>query len=98
VLGATMLIAATLQARDRDRGLHRPLARTCAAAAVACVGLGAARPAPLVLGLALVFLLSIPWGYAVARRLASPADPPTQLACLPRRRPVPAEPRPASDS
>jgi uncharacterized membrane protein (UPF0136 family) len=74
VLGATMLIAATLQAWDRDRGLYRPLARTCAAVAVACLGLGAARPAPLILGLALVLLLSIPWGFAVARRLANPAD------------------------
>jgi hypothetical protein len=44
--------------------------------AVACAGVGAARPAPLVLGLALVLLLSIPWGFAVARRLASPADSP----------------------
>jgi len=33
-------------------------------------GQGALRPAPLVLGLALVLLLSIPWGLAVARRLA----------------------------
>jgi len=31
---------------------------------------GAARPAPLILGLALVLLLSLPWGLAVARRLA----------------------------
>ena len=73
VLCAAMLISASLQAWDRDRGLYRPLARTCAAVAVACLGLGAARPAPLVLGLALVLLLSIPWGFAVARRLASPA-------------------------
>ena len=55
----------------RDRGLYRPLARICAAVAVACVGVGAARPAPLVVGLALVVLLSIPWGLAVARRLAT---------------------------
>ncbi|MGH3187117.1 MAG: low temperature requirement protein A [Streptosporangiaceae bacterium] len=74
VLCATMLLAASLQAWDRDRGLYRPLARICAAAAVACVGLGAARPAPLVLGLVLVLLLSIPWTYAVVRRLANPAD------------------------
>jgi low temperature requirement protein LtrA len=73
VLGATMLLAASLPAWDRDRGLYRPLARMCAAAAVACLGLGAARPAPLVLGLVLVLLLGIPWGFAVARRLASPA-------------------------
>jgi low temperature requirement protein LtrA len=71
MLGATMLIAATLQAWDRDRTLYRSLARICAVVAVACVGVGAARPAPLVLGLALVILLSIPWGYAVVRRLAS---------------------------
>ena len=73
VLCAVMLISASLQAWDRDRGLYRPLARTCAAVAVACLGVGAARPAPLILGLALVLLLSIPWGFAVARRLASPA-------------------------
>jgi low temperature requirement protein LtrA len=70
VLGATMLVSASLQAWDRDRGLYQPLARTCAAVAVACLGVGAARPAPLVLGLALVLLLSIPWGFAVARRLS----------------------------
>ena len=76
VLGATMLVAASLQAWDRDRGIYRPLSRTCAVVAVACLGIGAARPAPLLLGLALVVLLSIPWGLAVARRLASPADTP----------------------
>ena len=75
VLGATMLVAASLQAWHRDRGLYQPLARACATAAVACLGLGVARPAPLILGLALVLLLSIPWGLAVARRLANPADP-----------------------
>jgi low temperature requirement protein LtrA len=78
VLAATMLLAASLPAWDRDRGLYRPLARICAVVAAACLGVGAARPAPLVLGLALVLLLSIPWGYAVARRLANPAEPPTQ--------------------
>jgi low temperature requirement protein LtrA len=74
VLGATMLLAASLPAWDRDRGLYRPLARTCAAVAVACLGLGAVRPAPLILGLVLVLLLSIPWGLAVARRLANPGE------------------------
>ena len=78
VLGAAMLVAASLPAWDRDRGLYRPLSRTCAAVAVACLGVGAVRPAPLVLGLALVVLLSIPWGFAVARRLASQADSPTR--------------------
>jgi low temperature requirement protein LtrA len=76
VLCATMLVAASLRAWHRDRGLHRLLARTCAAVAVACLGLGAARPAPLFLGLALVVLLSIPWVLAVAHRLASKADSP----------------------
>ena len=76
VLCATMLVAASLRAWHRDRGLYRPLARTCAAVAVACLGVGAARPAPLFLGLALVVLLSIPWALAVAHRLAGKADSP----------------------
>ncbi|HEX4060196.1 MAG TPA: low temperature requirement protein A [Streptosporangiaceae bacterium] len=72
VLCACMLIAASLPEWDADRGLYRPLARICAAVALACLAVGAARLAPLVLGLALVLLLSIPWGFAVTRRLASP--------------------------
>jgi low temperature requirement protein LtrA len=74
VLCATMLIAGSLQAWQSDRGLYRPLTRTCAAVAVACLAVAAARPAPLVLGLALVLLLSIPWAFAVAHRLAHQAD------------------------
>jgi low temperature requirement protein LtrA len=70
VLCVTMLLATSLQAWDRDRGLYRPLARICAAVALACLGLAAVRPAPLILGVVLVLLLSIPWGFAVARRLA----------------------------
>ena len=73
VLAATMLVAATLPAWDRDRGLYRPLAITCTVSAVACLGLAAARPAPLLLALGLVVLLSIPWVYAVVRRLAEVA-------------------------
>jgi len=76
VLCATMLVAASLRAWHRDRGLYRPLARTCAVVAVACLGVGAARPAPLFLGLALVVLLSIPWALAVAHRLAGKAGSP----------------------
>ncbi len=34
------------------------------------------RPASLVLGLALVLLLSIPWGFAVGRRLSIGTEPP----------------------
>ena len=69
VLCATMLIAASLRAWDRDRGLYRPLARTCAVAAVMCLGVAALRPAPLILGVALVVILSIPWVLAVMLRL-----------------------------
>jgi len=78
VLGATMLVAATLQAWQRDRGRYRPLARICAAVAVACLGVGAARPAPLFLGLALIVLLSIPWVFAVAQRLDSKPETPIE--------------------
>jgi low temperature requirement protein LtrA len=76
VLCTTMLVSASLQAWDSDRGLYQPLARTCAGVAAACLALGALRPTPLVLGLALVLLLSIPWGFAVAHRLASGDDAP----------------------
>jgi low temperature requirement protein LtrA len=74
VLCATMLVSASLQAWQHDRSFYQPVARACAAVAVACLGVGAARPAPLVLGLVLIALLSIPWGIAVARRLAEQAD------------------------
>ncbi|MDX6314984.1 MAG: hypothetical protein QOF44_4448 [Streptomyces sp.] len=70
VLCATMVLATSLRVWRLDRGLYRPLARTCVAAAVLCGGVGAARPAPLVLGLALVLLFGIPWGLAVAFRLS----------------------------
>jgi low temperature requirement protein LtrA len=73
VLITTMLLAATLPAWDHERGLYRPLAGTCTASALACLGLAATRPAPLLLALGLVLLLSIPWVYAVARRLAGAA-------------------------
>lgn len=69
VLSSTMLVAASLSAWRTKRDLYRPLSRICAAAAVACLGLGAARPAPIVLGLVLVVLFGIPWVFAVAYRL-----------------------------
>ena len=75
VLTAAMLISASLQAWHDDRGLYRALVPTCAAVAVACLAVAATRPAPLVLGLALVLLISIPWVLAVAHRLANTADP-----------------------
>jgi low temperature requirement protein LtrA len=77
VLCSTMLIAGSLRAWATDRGLYRPLARTCAVVAVLCLGAGVARPAPLILGVALVVLLSIPWGLAVAHRIATGSDSPT---------------------
>ena len=76
VLGATMLVAAALQAWRRDPGLYRPLAGICAAVAVACLGAGAVRPAPLFLGITLIVLLSIPWVFAIVHRLAHDADTP----------------------
>ena len=76
VLCATMLVSASLHAWQHDRYFHQPVARACAAVAVACLGVGAAQPAPLILGLVLIALLSIPWGIAVARRLAEQPDAP----------------------
>ncbi|HET7245947.1 MAG TPA: low temperature requirement protein A [Streptosporangiaceae bacterium] len=76
VLGATMLVAATLQAWRRGPGLYRPLAGICAAVAVACLGAGAVRPAPLFLGITLIALLSVPWVFAVVHRLAHDAGTP----------------------
>ena len=78
VLCATMLVSASLRAWDSDRGLYRPLARICAGVAVACLALGAVAPTPLVLGLALVLLLAIPWGFAVAHRLDDGDDAPIE--------------------
>jgi low temperature requirement protein LtrA len=78
VLSVTMLIAASLHAWQRDRGLYQLIARACAAVAVACLGVGAARPTPLILGLALVVLLSIPWVLAVTYRLVNEANSPAE--------------------
>ncbi|MEV5007401.1 low temperature requirement protein A [Streptomyces sp. NPDC056159] len=70
VLATTVLLTTSLQVWGQKRGLYRPLARLCAVVAAACLALGAARPAPLVLGLALVLLLGVPWGFAVAYDVA----------------------------
>ncbi|HEX4723052.1 MAG TPA: low temperature requirement protein A [Pseudonocardiaceae bacterium] len=69
VLSATTLVAASLRAWHDDRGLYRPLSRTCGGVALACLVLGAVRPAPLVLCVVLVVLLGIPWAQAVAHRV-----------------------------
>jgi low temperature requirement protein LtrA len=74
VLCTAMLLASSLQVWRSEPELYRPLARACIAVAAACLVLAAARPAPLILGLILVLLLSIPWGLAVARRLAKILD------------------------
>jgi low temperature requirement protein LtrA len=76
VLGATVLLATTLRTWNRDRAVYRVLVPACTVSAVACLALGAARPAPLLLALALVVLLGIPWGLAVARRMADATDAP----------------------
>jgi len=76
---AAMLLATSLPDWDRHRGRYQPLARICAAVAAACLAVAAARPEPLVLGLALVLLFSIPWVFAVARRLASEDRSPSPL-------------------
>ncbi|MEV0406648.1 low temperature requirement protein A [Actinoallomurus sp. NPDC050550] len=68
ILCTTMIIAGALQPSPRDRTFYKPLATICAATAAACLGLGAARPTPLLLSLGLTLLLGVPWGYAVARR------------------------------
>ena len=73
-----MLVAATLQTWHRDRDLYQSLARTCGGVALACLGLGAARPPLLILGLALVLLLATAWRLAVVRRLTDAADSPTE--------------------
>jgi hypothetical protein len=72
-------VATSLPDWDRDRGLYQPLARICAAVAAACLAIAAARPAPLVLGLALILVFSIPWVFAVARRLAGEDRSPARL-------------------
>jgi hypothetical protein len=61
---------------DSDPGLYKPLARVCAGVAIGCLAIGAIRPTPLLLALALDLLLSIPWGFAVAHRASreSPAS------------------------
>jgi hypothetical protein len=76
VLCSAMVIAASLQDWASDRGLYRPLARTCAIVAVLCLGVGAVRPSPVLTGVALVVLLSIPPAVAVAHRLAGEAGVP----------------------
>ena len=69
VLLATTALATTLTDWQRKRDLYRPLARACVAMAILSIGVGALRPAPLVLGVLLIALFAIPWGIAVAHRV-----------------------------
>ena len=80
VLCGTMLLAGSLRDWRSKRELYRLLSRTSAVAAAACLVLGAARPAPLVLGLVLVLLFSVPWCLAVAYRLRHEATLPPESA------------------
>jgi low temperature requirement protein LtrA len=43
--------------------------------AAVCLGVAAVRPAPLLLCLALIVLLAIPWALAVRYRVANAAEP-----------------------
>jgi low temperature requirement protein LtrA len=76
VLCATMLIAISLEAWANEHWLYRPVARACIVVAVLCVGVAALRPAPVIVGLALVVLLSVPWVLAVVLRLNGAAGSP----------------------
>ncbi|MEV6024732.1 low temperature requirement protein A [Streptomyces sp. NPDC052036] len=69
VLGTTMLVAGSLSDWHGKFGLYRPLSLACAVSTAAALGLGAIRPSPLLLVVALVVLFSIPWGLAVLHRL-----------------------------
>jgi hypothetical protein len=75
VLCAAMALAASLDGWRADRVLYRPLAATCAAAALLCLAVAAVRPAPLPLVGALVVLLSIPWSVAMARQRTAAGSP-----------------------
>jgi hypothetical protein len=65
VLGTTALLTTSLQAWREQPDLYKPLALVCVATAVLTLGLGIAKPPPLLFGLALAGLFSIPWIYAV---------------------------------
>jgi low temperature requirement protein LtrA len=75
MLCATLFLAASLKDWDRDRALYRLVARACGAVAAACLGVAAARPAPLILCLTLIVLLAVPWVLGVAHLLAGESDP-----------------------
>ena len=69
ILLTIAVLTTSLDAWRQQPGLYRPLLLICVAASALCLGMGVLRPAPLVLGLALVALLSIPWTFAVIHRV-----------------------------
>ena len=69
VLASTAVLTTCLRARSDEPGLYRPLFLICMAASAGCLGMGIARPAPLVLVLAVVGIFGIPWAFAVAYRV-----------------------------
>jgi hypothetical protein len=69
VLASTAVLTTCLHAWGHQPGLDRPLFLTCIAASVGCLGMGIARPTPLVLVLVVVVLFGIPWAFAVAHRV-----------------------------
>jgi low temperature requirement protein LtrA len=78
VLCATIVVSASLQARHGDPGLHQLLIRSGIPVAAACLGVGALRPAPLLLCVALIVLLGVPWVLAVAHDLATTPGSPSK--------------------
>jgi low temperature requirement protein LtrA len=68
-LASTALLTTCLHAWGDQPGRDRPLLLTMIAASVGCLGVGIARPAPLVLVLAVDVLFGIPWAFAVAYRV-----------------------------
>jgi low temperature requirement protein LtrA len=69
ILAATALLTTSLHAWRHQPELYRPLSLICIATSVLCLGLGIARPTPLVFSLALVVLFGIPWAFAVTHRV-----------------------------
>jgi low temperature requirement protein LtrA len=70
ILATIALLTTSLHAWHHQPALYRPLSLTCIATSALALGLGIARPTPLILGLVLVALFSIPWAFAVTHRLA----------------------------
>ena len=78
VLAATALFTTSLHAWHHQPALYRPLSLTCIATSALCLGLGIARPTPLIFGLALVVLFGIPEAFAVTHRVTQPAHAPAR--------------------